>query len=114
MTLNPLDLSGASVAEIVAWASDAPLLDPGEEARLQDQCVADAAALEQLVRTHLRVAIDEAIRSRGLGLSQDRLVRMAARALVEAAPSFDPRRHGSFHDYAQEVVRTAIDRAMAS
>lgn len=69
-------------------------------------------ALKELVRAHLRIAVDEAIRNRGFGVGQERLARVGALALVEAAPDFDPDQHGSFSSYARQVVRRAIKDAL--
>ena len=109
------DIDGVPVADLVARASNTRILDEREEALLVGRCVSGQdAALDALVRAHLRVAVDEAIRNRGLGARQDRLARAAARALVESAPEYDPGEHGSFSDWARRIVREAIKTAMAS
>ncbi len=109
------DIVAVPVADLVAHASSTRKLDEREEAVLADRCATGQdAALDALVRAHLRVAVDEAIRNRGLGARQDRLARAAARALVEAAPGYDPERHGSFSAWARCIVRDAIKRAMES
>lgn len=108
------EITSVPVEDLVFGASDVPVLDDAEEARLAVRCAANDDARWELVRSHLRVAVDEAIRNRGLGARQDVLVREAARALVEAAPDYDPLRHGSFSSYARRIVRAAIGRAIAS
>lgn len=109
------DITAAPVADLVARASSTRVLDAAEEAILVRRRVSGHdAALDALVRSHLRIAVDEAIRNRGLGERQDRLVRAAAQALVEAAPRFDPAEHGSFGEYARRIVRNAIKNEMVS
>lgn len=113
LDISPTDLVHAPVEDLVVGASRMPLLDETEEARLADRRT-DHEALTELVRRHLRVAVDEAIRNRGLGARQDVLVRAGARALVEAAPRYDPEMHGAFSTYARRTVRDAIARAIGS
>jgi DNA-directed RNA polymerase specialized sigma subunit len=54
------------------------------------------------------VAIDEAIRSRGWGQPQRKLVPMGVSTVVESVSSYDPRADGPFSMY----VRTRVRRAM--
>ncbi|MDX1646365.1 MAG: hypothetical protein R3304_04395 [Longimicrobiales bacterium] len=109
------EITGTPVSDLVARASDVEVLDEAEEARLVVRTASGQdAALETLVRAHLRIAVDEAIRNRGLGAPQDRLVRVGAKALVEAAPSYDPEEHGTFSRFATRVVRTAIKAQLVS
>lgn len=115
MQISTDDIADAPLADLVARASNTRILDEREEAQLVGRCVSGQdAALDVLVRAHLRVAVDEAIRNRGLGARQDRLARAAARALVESAPEYDPAQHGSFSAWARRIVREAIKTAMAS
>jgi DNA-directed RNA polymerase sigma subunit (sigma70/sigma32) len=108
------EIASAAVEDLIVGASDVPVLDDAEEARLAVRCAANDEARWELVRSHLRVAVDEAIRNRGLGARQEVLVREAVRALVEAAPDYDAVSHGSFASYARRIVRAAIGRAIAS
>ena len=113
--ISPDNISGASLADLVACASESRSLDREEAARLsQDGGPEEDDTLQTLVRTHLRIAVDEAIRNRGLGKRQDHLARAGALALVRAAPDFDPEEHGSFSRYARRVVRDAIKDALVS
>jgi len=109
------DISDAPLSDLVTRASRWRVLDEQEEAALVDRCASGQdAALDDLVRAHLRVAVDEAIRNRGLGARQDRLARVAARALVEAAPRYQPDRDGPFSRWARRTGREAIKAALAS
>lgn len=113
--ISPEDIADVSVADLVASASRSPMLDEREEEALADRWASGHdAARDALVRAHLRLAVDEAIRNRGLGARQDRLARLAARALVEAAPEYDPKAHGAFSRWARITVRNAIKAALVS
>jgi len=102
-------LTEVSLTELVTVASSEPPLDEQREAalalRVRD---GDLDALERLVMGNLRIAVDEAIRNRGLGSSQGALIRYGVRTLMEAARSYDPDRHGSSSRYASRLVRTAL------
>ena len=98
-----------SVSDLVSMASAQPLLAEEDVAGLVLRIRAgDAAAIEELVVANLRIAIDEAIRTRGLGRSQRELVRTGVRTLVEAAQVYDPIEHGSFMRHAQSSVHAAM------
>lgn len=98
-----------SVGDLVSMASEQPLLSEEDEARLVLRIrEGDESAVEELVVGHLRIAIDGAIRTRGLGLPQRELVRMGVRTLVEATRSYDPDEHGAFSNYARSSVRRAM------
>jgi len=112
--ISSLEIAETPVANLIACASASRILDISEEETLERVSPRREDARDSLVRAHLRVAVDEAIRARGLGTRQDRLVRTAARALVEAAPLYDPSTEGRFRDYARRIVRRAIERALAS
>lgn len=108
-------IADVPVSELVASASQARLPDEAEERRLVESCASgEPSALAALVRAHLRIAVDEAIRNRGRGERQDRLARVGAQALVDAAPSYDPSTHGAFSAWARRIVRDAVRRAMGS
>lgn len=107
-------LSGASVGELVSTASMEPVLDAALEAELARRVSdGDTEALERLVMGNLRVAVDEAIRNRGLGQPQRALVRRGVGVLIEAARMYDPDRHGSFSHFASERVRRALSDDVA-
>jgi DNA-directed RNA polymerase sigma subunit (sigma70/sigma32) len=114
LTLTLTDISTVPVKDLVACASEQPILDASDLARLADSVDSDVRARSALARSQLRMAVDEAIRNRGLGTSQERLVRVAATAVIEAANEYDPARDGGFRRYALLRVRRALDRAMTS
>jgi len=102
-----------SVGDLVSMASSQPLLSDQEEEGLILRIQAgDADAVEDLVRACLRIAIDEAIRSRGLGLPQRELVRIGVRSLVDAAQAYEPGLHGRFADHARASVRETLIRSV--
>ena len=102
-------LADAPVGELVDTASREPLLDDEHESALIRRVrEGDSEALERLVMSNLRVAVDEAIRNRGLGQSQRMLVRRGISVLVEAARTYDPDRHGPFSGYASRRVRSTL------
>ena len=98
-----------SVGDLVSMASEQPFLGEEDEAGLVRRIhQGDAGAVEELVRGNLRIAIDEAIRTRGLGRPQRDLVRVGVRMLVEAAQCYDPHEHGPFVNHARARVRNAM------
>lgn len=98
-----------SVGDLVSMASAQPVLGGEEEERLGRRIRSgDSDAVQELVAGSLRIAIDEAIRTRGLGLPQRHLVRTGVRALVEAAQAYDPVEHGRYSSYARSRVRSAM------
>ncbi|MBT8489055.1 MAG: hypothetical protein KJO65_09565 [Gemmatimonadetes bacterium] len=108
-------IADIDMAELIESASHARRLDDGEERALVERWAAGQLdARDELVRASLRVAVDEAIRNRGLGTRQERLARVGARALVEAAETYDPTFHGSFSSWSRQVVRQAVRSALVS
>jgi RNA polymerase primary sigma factor len=108
-------LARASLDELVTTASTEPLLDERGEAllarRVQD---GDMEALERLVFVNLRVAVDEAIRNRGLGSPQRDLVRNGIRVLMDAARIYDPVHDGRFSHFVRLRVSTALSENVSS
>lgn len=105
------DLATLSVDTLVWMASAHPVLDE----RSEDELIRLAReghrdALEQLVLRNLRIVIDEAIRTRGPGMSQTKLVRVGVNALLEAAGHYDPRVHGRFSAHLRTRVRDAFSK----
>jgi DNA-directed RNA polymerase sigma subunit (sigma70/sigma32) len=62
---------------------------------------------------NLRVAIDEAIRTRGLGLPQRKLVSTGVRALLDAIRSYDAAVDGPFSTHVRARVRRALKASIA-
>jgi RNA polymerase sigma-32 factor len=113
MEQNAPDFEHLSIDDLVSTASDQPVLaDEVERGLVQRMRDGDVGAAEELVLGHLRIAIDEAIRTRGLGLPQRDLVRLGVRALVEAARSYDPDEHGRFSHHARSQVRRVLRRSL--
>jgi len=103
------DLDALSVGALVSVASDQPPLDIGTERLLIDRARdGDPGALEELVMRSLRIAVDEAIKARGLGQSQRELVRTGVRTLMDTARRYDPDVHGVFSQHARRHVRLAM------
>jgi DNA-directed RNA polymerase sigma subunit (sigma70/sigma32) len=103
------DLAKLSVGSLVWMASAQPVLDESSEDNLiQRARVGDRDALEQLAVRNLRIVIDEAIRARGRGLSQQRLVRVGLGALLDAVRFYEPLVHGRFSSHLRDRVRLAL------
>lgn len=103
------DLSQLSLRDLIAVASAQPVLDEGAEGTLIGLArMGDTEAREQLVMGNLRVAIDEAIRTRGQGMPQRTLVPMGVRTLLDAIDTYDPIVDGSFSGYVQSRVRLTM------
>jgi DNA-directed RNA polymerase sigma subunit (sigma70/sigma32) len=110
---SAMDLSSLSIGSLVWMASSQPVLDEATEDQLiQRAGHGDRAALEQLAMSNLRIVIDEAIRSRGLGTPQDKLVRAGVRALVDAVRYYDPQRHDRFSSHVRSRVRAALNESV--
>jgi len=111
---SPMDLSSLSIGSLVWMASSQPVLDESAEDQLiQRAGNGDRSALEELAMRNLRIVIDEAIRARGLGTPQDKLVRMGVKALVEAARTYDPERDDRFSRHLRLRVRSAFQEAIS-
>jgi RNA polymerase sporulation-specific sigma factor len=105
---NP-DISQLNLGDLIAVASAQPILDERDAGALIERAHrGDRSAREQLVMGNLRVAIDEAIRTRGLGTPQRTLVPMGVRTLLEAIDTYDPIVDGPFSEYVRSRVRLTI------
>jgi len=101
--------SFGSLPELVRAASNAPLLDPEEDRRLAREArEGQDEALDSLVKAHLRLVVDEAIRHRDHFVRTGDLVSRGLKGLHWAAPRFDPEVHESFWTYARQAVRAEI------
>lgn len=111
-SLSAAHLSTLDIGSLVWVASAQPVLDEATEDELIRRAGAgDRAAMEQLAMSNLRIVIDEAIRERGLGTPQDKLVRVGVRALVEAVRTYDPERDDRFSRHVRLLVRSAFQQA---
>ena len=108
------DLESLSIGSLVWMASAQPVLDERTEDELiRSAREGDREALEQLAAGNLRIVIDEAIRTRGLGLSQRSLVRLGVSALIDAARYYDPQIHGRFSSHVRSRVRSAFQESIS-
>jgi DNA-directed RNA polymerase sigma subunit (sigma70/sigma32) len=117
MTTHSISDSGLdhlSLGDLVAVASAQPVLDAEDEASLVKRAqLGDADASEQLVMRNLRIAIDEAIRTRGLGLPQRELVSTGVRTLLDAIRSYDAIADGPFASHVRARVRRAMRASLS-
>jgi DNA-directed RNA polymerase sigma subunit (sigma70/sigma32) len=108
------DLATLSVGSLVWMASAQPVLDePSEDELITSAREGDRDALEQLAMRNLRIVIDEAIRTRGLGLSQRKLLRVGVNALIDAVRFYDPQTHDRFSSYLRSQVRAAFQKTIS-
>jgi DNA-directed RNA polymerase sigma subunit (sigma70/sigma32) len=111
--LSPADLSSLSIGSLVWMASAQPVLDEATEDQLSNRArEGDRSAIEQLAMANLRVVIDEAIRARGLGTPQDKLVRVGVRALIDAVRHYDPSASDRFSTHVRARVRSALSESI--
>jgi len=107
------DLATLSVGSLVWMASAQPVLDERTEDELVDLArEGDREALEQLAMRNLRIVIDEAIRTRGHGHSQDKLVRLGVCSLIDAVRYYDPQVDGRFSAHLRSRVRVAFQKTI--
>jgi len=105
------DFARLSLGDLIQVASAQPILDEGDEHTLIERArLGDSEAREQLVMVNLRIAIDEAIRTRGWGLPQRTLVPLGVSTLLDAIRSYDPSGDGDFSGYVRGRVRMALRR----
>ena len=95
------------------WDEDVAARDAIREKRKAERLAAraaagDASARDSLVRAHLRLVVDEAIRYRGVGDRMRDLVPQAFDALVEAAREYTPPSDEGFTAYARRSIRSAL------
>lgn len=113
MTASTAFAASGGINVLVREASAHPLLQPEEEERLTSRLSSgDAGAARELVKRNLRIAVDEAILHRALGVPQAKLIRMGVAALGQASKSYEPEVHGGFSEHARRVVRSAIVGAL--
>jgi len=113
-SISDPDLAQLSLGDLVAVASAQPVLEAEDEDSLVKRAqFGDADASEQLVMRNLRIAIDEAIRTRGLGLPQRELVPTGVRTLLAAIRSYDPLEDGAFSSHLRAQVRRAMKASLS-
>lgn len=98
----------SSLRDFVEEASHQPLPGVEDEALARAATAGDDAALDRLVRRHLRSVLDEVIVSRGGGVPSERLVRAGLRGLVTSASHYEPEEDGSFGEFARSAIRREI------
>ncbi len=96
--------------EFVREAMNAPYLTREAEYELAQlwRVAGDRAALERLVRAHMRLVIAIAARFRNYGLPANDLVQEGHVGLMEAAARFEPEREVRFSTYATWWIRASI------
>ncbi|MGD8319713.1 MAG: hypothetical protein PVJ02_04650 [Gemmatimonadota bacterium] len=102
----------SSLRDFVEEASLQPLPGPEDDALVAAAAAGDDEALDNLVRRHLRLVLDEVIVSRGEGVSSERLVRAGLRGLLASAAEYDLGRHGPFSHHARLAIRREIHAAL--
>jgi RNA polymerase sigma-32 factor len=97
--------------KLLAAARQAPMLSAQEEVRLAREAAAGSdRALEQLLRSHLRLVLTLAHEFRSYGVRVDELVGEGLLGLVEAARRFDPERGVRLAAYAAWWIRAYMRR----
>jgi RNA polymerase primary sigma factor len=90
-----------------------PLLSAEEEIELAQRIErGDLEAKERLINSNVRLALSNARRYQGLGLSMQDLVQESMLGLIRAAEKFDWRRGYKFSTYATLWIRQAIQRGL--
>jgi DNA-directed RNA polymerase sigma subunit (sigma70/sigma32) len=113
-TITPDVVTELDIVDLVEVASAQPLMDEHDEDTLVDRArQGDSEAREELVMRNLRVAIDEAIRTRGLGQPQRKLVPTGVRTLLDAIGSYDPLVDGPFSSHVRARVRRAMKASLS-
>ncbi len=108
------DLTKLSVGDLVWMASSHPVLDEAHQDRLlRGARAGESDAIGELVLANLRIAVDEAIRARGLGLPQRKLVRLAAEAMLDAVQSYDPAIHDGFSEHVRGRIRDVLRKSVS-
>jgi RNA polymerase sigma-32 factor len=107
---NMIDNRGDALTHLLADAKRFPMLSPEREQKLAQawRNDGDAAALRELVGSHLRLVIKIARGFAGYGLPVSDLVAEGNVGLMQAAQKFDPDRGFRFATYAMWWIRAAI------
>ena len=91
----------------------APLLDRDEETKLATAALAgDRKAVNKLVESNLRFAVQVAKQYQGMGIELEDLIGFANIGLFEAAKRFDPSRGFKFISFAVWYVRAELQKCL--
>jgi RNA polymerase primary sigma factor len=91
----------------------APLLDRDSEVALATRALTgDRAAINKLVESNLRFAVQVAKQYQGMGIELEDLIGFANIGLFEAAKRFDPTRGVKFISFAVWYVRAELQKCL--
>jgi RNA polymerase primary sigma factor len=102
-----------SVKKYMSEIKKAPLLTKDEETALARQALAgDRYAINKLVESNLRFAVQVAKQYQGMGIELEDLIGFANLGLFEAAKRFDPDRGVKFISFAVWYVRAELQKCL--
>ena len=102
-----------SVKKYMGEIKKAPLLDRDEESKLATAALAgDRKAVNKLVESNLRFAVQVAKQYQGMGIELEDLIGFANLGLFEAAKRFDPSRGFKFISFAVWYVRAELQKCL--
>jgi len=102
-----------SVKKYMSEIKKAPLLDRDTETALARRALAgDRYAVNKLVESNLRFAVQVAKQYQGMGLELEDLIGFANLGLFEAAKRFDPDRGVKFISFAVWYVRAELQKCL--
>ena len=102
-----------SVKKYMGEIKKAPLLDRDTETALARRALAgDRYAVNKLVESNLRFAVQVAKQYQGMGLELEDLIGFANLGLFEAAKRFDPDRGVKFISFAVWYVRAELQKCL--
>ena len=102
-----------SVKKYMSEIKKAPLLTKDEETALGRQALAgDRYAINKLVESNLRFAVQVAKQYQGMGIELEDLIGFANLGLFEAAKRFDPARGVKFISFAVWYVRAELQKCL--
>lgn len=102
-----------SVKKYMGEIKKAPLLDRDEETKLATAALAgDRKAVNKLVESNLRFAVQVAKQYQGMGIELEDLIGFANIGLFEAAKRFDPSRGFKFISFAVWYVRAELQKCL--
>ncbi len=102
-----------SVKSYMRDISEYPLLQPDEEVDLADQIhQGDRWALNQMIRSNLRLVVTIALELSNRGIPIEELISEGNVGLIQAAKKFDPTKGAKFSTYASWWIKQAMRRAI--